>query len=604
MPGLTRISSPTIARPWSDQRKRSGSATAVEGRRSGDVWIAKGDAVDSKNKISRAFEMLNAKPKLSVLPPENAFVKTMDEELTPPLTFQSAPNSVPTTPVSENLEEFGRKKPEASPYCSGTGETTLHTARVMVAQRHYSALAVTMVVPPSPNPERKSFATTPDELEATSIASGVAVYERTEGRSHCRTWSASSISTSTPPSVKTARAMAHKRSYSSGISMTEIDALSASMLSNLVPGLKIGEDVKISNDWRLSSASHVRGSMAGETYDDFLAGLSEEFGGLPGEFPSPEFHSTPATNGKKVSQRTKKAGHKRQHSSLPSLSLGKDDVHGLSAWSPDINNGLEAPAQEQRPETTLDLVREVDEIPHPSSPFRIQDPATPRFPMATLVNALDNEFKLCLFDINENISLDFYISEPLAHSTPHESPKPLSHSPAPKSKTMKANRLSSILYIKPNDNAAPPSNATNENTTRKSLSPSKRLAEISSRAVKPLMPGNRRKTNRNASSTTNTTAIAAFLSNDKDVLTASLGGGLRPLSLLQDWNVNRSAQPQLGVAADDNFTRPLDLKKKQKNVTELSALVNGAVAGKDENENDHAVRLVSGAASNHKGLKP
>ena len=85
---------------------------------------------------------------------------------------------------------------------------------------------------------------------------------------------------------------------------------------------------------------------------------------------------------------------------------------------------------------------------------------------------------------------------------------------------------------------------------------------------------------------------------------ASPGGGLRPLSLLQDRDVNRSARPESGVVAEDSFTRPLDLKKKQKNVTESRALAKGVVAGKDENENVHAIRLVSGAASNHKGLKP
>jgi len=631
MPELARTSSPTIVRPWSHEYKRSGSVTVVEGRRSGDIWVSNGDAVDGKGKIGRAFEMLNAKPKLSVLPLENVVVKMVDGELTPPLPLQSAPNSVPPTPVSENSEELGRKKSKASSYYSVTDETALRTARVMVAQKHYSALAMTMVVPPSPDPERKSFAVTPEEMESTGFASGVAIYERTEGRSHCRTRSTSSISTSrsrnvispppafplppTPPSVKAARAMAHKRSYSSGLSMTEIDALSAGILPNLVPGLRIGQDVRISDDWRFSSASRVGGSMTGKTFDDFLAGLPKELGGLPGEFSSPEFHSTPATNGKKAGQKTRKAGHKRHHFSLPSLSLGKD---GLSARTMEVNNGVEAPGQEerrntvvceQRPEATLDVVREVDELSRPSSPFRIQDPATARSSMATLINALDNEFKLSLFSIDENISLDFDASGPLAHSTPHESHKPVSRSPAPsvpKPKTTKADRRSSIVYIKSDENALPPSDATNENTIRKSLSPAKRLAEISSRAVKPLMSRNKRKTNKNenASSTTNTTAIAALLGNGKDVLTASPGGGLRPLSLLQDRDVNRSAQPELGVVAEDSFTRPLDLKKKQKNVTELRVMAHGVVAGKDENENIHAIRLVSGAASNHKGLKP
>ena len=635
MPELARASSPTIVRPWSHEYKRSGSVTVVEGRRSGDVWISNGDAVDGKNKVGRAFEMLNAKPKLSVLPLPDGAVKTIDGELTPPLPLQSVPNSVPPTPVSENSEELGRKQSKASSYYSGTDETQLHTARLMVAQKHYSALAMTMVVPPSPDPERKPFNASPEEVETTGIASGVAIYERSGGHSHCRTRSTSSVSTSrsrnvispppsfplppTPPSVKAARAMAHKRSYSSGLSMAEIDALSAGILPNLVPGLKIGDGVRISGDWRLSSASHIRGSMSGNTFDDFLSNLPKELGGLPGELSSPEFHSTPANNGKKVGQKTRKVGHKRHHFSLPSLSLGKSGVHGLSTWRTEINNELEVTAQqeergntvigEERPENVLDAVREVDELPRPSSPFRTQDPATARSSMATLINALDNEFKLGLFGIDENLSLDFDASGPLAHSTPHESHKPVSRSPAPpvpRSKATKADRRSSIVYIKSDENTVPPSNVTNDNTTRKSLSPTKRLAEISSRAVKPLMSRNKRKTskNENVSSTTNTTAIAALPGNGKDVLTPSHGGGLRPLSLLQDRDVNRSAQHVLSVEARDSITRPLDLKKKQKNSTGSRALANGVVAGKDENEDIHAIRLVAGAAPNDRGLKP
>ena len=502
MPELARTSSPTITRPWSHEYKRSGSVTVVEGRRSGDVWITNGDAIDGKGKVGRAFEMLNSKPKLSVLPLENVVVKSIDGELTPPLPLQSAPNSVPPTPVSENSEELGRKKSKASSYYSGTDETALHTARVMVAQKHYSALAMTMVVPPSPDPEGKSPTVSPEEMETAGIASGVAIYERTEGHSHCRTRSTSSVSTSrsrsaispppafplppTPPSVKAARAMAHKRSYSSGLSMTEIDALSAGILPKLVPGLKIGEGVKISNNWKLSSASHIK-SMTGKTFDDFLATLPNELGGLPGEFSSPEFHSTPA-NDKKASQRARKASHKRHHFSLPSLSIGKGGVHGLTRA--EVNNGLEAPAHEerrntvigeQRPETALDSVREVDEMSRPSSPFHTQDPATARSSMATLINALDNEFKLGLFGIDENTSLDFDASGPLAHSTPHESHKPASRSPVPpvpKSKTTKANRRSSIIYIKSDENVVPPSHVANETTTRKTFYPTNRLAEI------------------------------------------------------------------------------------------------------------------------------
>jgi hypothetical protein len=85
MPELACTSSPTIFRPWSHKYKRSGSVTVVEGCRSGDVWVSEGNAIDNKGKIGRVFEMLNAKPKLSVLLLENVVVKTIDRELTPPL---------------------------------------------------------------------------------------------------------------------------------------------------------------------------------------------------------------------------------------------------------------------------------------------------------------------------------------------------------------------------------------------------------------------------------------------------------------------------------------------------------------------------------------
>ena len=111
----------------------------------------------------------------------------------------------------------------------------------MITQKHHSALAMTMVVPPSSDLARKLFTATPEEMEPTGFASGVAVYECTEGRSHCHTRSTSSISTSrsrnvisplptfplppTLPSVKAAHTTAHKRSHPPpGLSMTKIEA--------------------------------------------------------------------------------------------------------------------------------------------------------------------------------------------------------------------------------------------------------------------------------------------------------------------------------------------------------------------------------------------
>ena len=86
---------------WSHEYKRSTSAcvTVVEGRRSGDVWLSNGDAVDGKGKFGRTVTLLLAKPKLSVLPPED-----YKEPDLPPIPFQnddSQPIHIHCTPHSE-----------------------------------------------------------------------------------------------------------------------------------------------------------------------------------------------------------------------------------------------------------------------------------------------------------------------------------------------------------------------------------------------------------------------------------------------------------------------------------------------------------------------
>jgi hypothetical protein len=52
-------------------RGKSGSYTVVEGRRSGDVWIKNGQAVDGRSRAKRVISLLAPHPKLSVLPPRD-----------------------------------------------------------------------------------------------------------------------------------------------------------------------------------------------------------------------------------------------------------------------------------------------------------------------------------------------------------------------------------------------------------------------------------------------------------------------------------------------------------------------------------------------------
>ncbi|KAJ7129288.1 hypothetical protein C8R44DRAFT_776391 [Mycena epipterygia] len=340
---------------WSHEYKRSTSAsvTVVEGRRSGDVWLTNGDAVDGKGKMSRAFGLISPMPKLSVLPPEE------DEggQRTPPLPMQnddsSLPVSIHNSTQSEMSAQFGRLRNDSkasSHSIPGADESLAYASRIMVAQRHYSALAQTVVVPGSP--EKRT--STGGHLVA---ASGVGPSRSLRHSAHLRTRSGSSIQHSpttdsfsispppsfplppTPPNVRAARLahLKHKKSFSSGFSfgavddMNEIDALTAGVLPILVPGLTVGKNMRIKEgDWTPpTSFSRAKGKQAGKHLNEF------------GDFSSPEVHSTPARTRARQARSKKTSMHKRNHFSLPSLSLGKDGVHSLANWKDEISRALE-----------------------------------------------------------------------------------------------------------------------------------------------------------------------------------------------------------------------------------------------------------------------
>ena len=320
---------------WSHEYKRSTSAsvTVVEGRRSGDVWLSNGDAVDGKGNFGRAVTLLSAKPKLSVLPPEGC-----DEPEIPPLPFQkddSQPVYVHGTPHSELSEQFGRLRTDSktSSYNSNGDENVAFATRIMIAQRHYSALAQTVVVPGGATANRDSVAAN----ALLSTATGATKSRRTSHSSHLRTRSVSSMNgptksksqedfsispppsfplPPTPPNVRAARLamLAHKKSFSSGFSLgtvddiNEIDALTAGVLPGLVPGPTVGDDMKIKEGVYLppGTFSKSKGMKALKKLAEFGA-----------EFSSPEVHSTPAGNRAREPRGRKESGHKRNHFSLP-----------------------------------------------------------------------------------------------------------------------------------------------------------------------------------------------------------------------------------------------------------------------------------------------
>lgn len=320
---------------WSTDYKNSTSSspTVVEGRRSGDVWISKGDAVDGKGKFGRAMSMLNPAPKLSVLP-----LDENDDTEMPPIPFQTDDSHsvhVHGTPQSENSVQFGRYRKESRVSPNAADESLAFASRIMVAQRHYSTLAQTVVVPSG-----LATANLVDNRQSAGAstliggASGTSS-KRASYASHLRSRSTSSANDlrpptpanretcispppsiplpPTPPSVRAARLamLAHKKSFSSGFSLShmddinEIDAMTAGMLPLLVPGLKVGDDMRIKEDD--CAAPGTFSKHKGMKTVKKLA----EFGD---DFSSPEVHSTPART--RQPRKRKVSGHKA-HFSLP-----------------------------------------------------------------------------------------------------------------------------------------------------------------------------------------------------------------------------------------------------------------------------------------------
>jgi hypothetical protein len=163
------------------------------------------------------------------------------------------------------------------------------------------------------------------------------------------------------------------------------------------------------------------------------------------------------------------------------------------------------------------------------------------------------------------------ISSPQAESTPHHTlSKPSRQATAaPPPLPAQQKSRSNIVYIKSDDHDSP-TNPTIEVTPPSAVSS---LAQWSSWAVRPLIP--------------KTSKLQRKMSNlNSGAKPGSPSGGLRPLSLLQDRNLNLdTASPVVGD------TRPLTLGKKQKSRM--------APPVQDEN-----ARLGSTSTGRNKKLKP
>lgn len=252
---------------------------------------------------------------------------------------------MPPTPQSACSAEIGkrggrvRKESRHSSHLS----SDMSHMKIMVAQRHYSAVATAILLPPSPQ----------KLPSAGGVATGVAATPRGRVNHHLRSRSTSSVERPrfpatpppssplppTPPSkVKPGVAGTTLESDLSEFSfgpvcnddLKEIDALSAGLLPLLVPGLKIGSDMKVKDmDWSSSpgtwSKSAAAKNIARMSKDKQSSKEDEEFGFASGaDISSPQFHSTPTNRkgaGPGGARARKSSGHKRMNFSLPRFVL-------------------------------------------------------------------------------------------------------------------------------------------------------------------------------------------------------------------------------------------------------------------------------------------
>ncbi len=300
-----------------------------------------------------------------------------------------------------------------------------------------------------------------------------------------------------------------------------------------------------------------------------------------------------------------------------SLSLGKDGIHALATWRNDINRALEnkfgqyaeAPTEveattnyrrntvygyagELVPNTHshLNVVDEDEELLRPASPmspaafsnadrtisaqtFGHDTLALPsdvqtdcasarqsRNSLATLISALDQELNMPLPPPSATSEVTLFDPEhfapeedgPLASSTPHESQrtKPKSKARVPPVPHLrdgpKSSRRSSIRYIVSDENAVPVIADANAELERADSAGSGRgFAQWGARAIRPLVPKSPKTKGKG-------------VKKGSMKLVSPPAGGLRPLSLLQDRDVNQSRSE----------TKPLSLSKRGKGADE------------------------------------
>jgi hypothetical protein len=287
---------------YAREYKRSGSITVVEGRRSGDIWLSNGDAMVNKNKLGRTMEMLTPAPKLSILPPEES--REEHKYISPLVTrIDDAPGLGAPTPHVQNRAELRRPKSLDLSHYSASNESLACTTKILIARKHFSTPAQTIMVPASE--------CQPGILDPP----GAAIDKPSNGHLRARSISSATRLCSTGFTVMNARLakMGHRKSLSSDAlplkvidDINEIDAMTAGLLPRLVPGLKVGRRMKIRDGIMPTDMFNVPTEKE----------LPPEFGvlGAPDALSSPELHSTPVR--KEEAPPGEISEHNRNYSSL------------------------------------------------------------------------------------------------------------------------------------------------------------------------------------------------------------------------------------------------------------------------------------------------
>jgi hypothetical protein len=339
--------------PYDMVHKNSSQATVVESRKSSDVWLEKGDAVDGKGKFGRAFEMLHPVPKLSVLPLDHEAMDdddTNDSQRTQtPLTF-TFPLSIRTSNAGyPTRDEMERYRMSSDPVVQAAGAalakkaarkaemeresqrkrkaSSVHSVektKIMIAERHVSTMAMTVVMPKSPVESQASWSSSvarqigdvmAGHLRSRSVSSAAPSTSTTYSKASA-TGSTAPISPPpsfplppTPPSV---RRLKHARSQSS--SALSLGAVLSELYDIESLSAALRRKKRTTSTGEIDEVEELIHAMATPVMP-LKTKKGPDWSSESKPFESPENHSTPVQEARK----RKDSRHKRAgHYSLPS----------------------------------------------------------------------------------------------------------------------------------------------------------------------------------------------------------------------------------------------------------------------------------------------